>query len=172
MPGEPFVVHRREGNPVWFFGSLMTVKTTSENTGSTIGLVEQVAMPGFAPPLHVHHNEDELFYVMEGEATWVCGDRTFKLSADSVVFLPRAVPHAFRVEGTAPIRMLVLHIPGGCEHLYEDMGEPAKERSMPPLGVGPSIEEIAADPTLTRHMHAISEKYNCTIVGPPPKFAS
>src|SRR5215468_8983884 len=82
-----------EGQAVWFLDNHMTIKATASSTGGAFGLVESLIAPGFSPPLHVHHREDESFWVLEGELSMRCGDRTFRACAGSFVFLPRDVPH-------------------------------------------------------------------------------
>jgi len=59
---------------VWFLGTLMILPATAEQTQGAFGLIEQILPPGFAPRLHVHHNEDEAFYLVEGEASFTCGE--------------------------------------------------------------------------------------------------
>src|SRR5215475_6680749 len=87
-----------EGQAVWFLRNRMTIKATAASTGGAFGLVESLVAPGFSPPLHVHHREDESFWVLEGEVSMQCGERTFRATAGSFVFLPRDVPHTFVVE--------------------------------------------------------------------------
>ena len=72
-----------EGEAIWFLRNHMSVKATAESTHGAFGLVESRVAAGFSPPLHVHHREDESFYVLEGELTMQCGDRTFRAAAGS-----------------------------------------------------------------------------------------
>ena len=63
-----------EGEHFWFFGGLTTIKADGAETGGRVMVTEQLAPRGSGSPLHVHHNEDEWFYVLEGELTiWVDG---------------------------------------------------------------------------------------------------
>src|SRR5919107_970200 len=101
-----------EGTPVWFLGNLMVVKATARSTNGAYGLLESLVAAGASPPLHVHHREDESFWVLEGEATFICGDQRFRASPGSFVFLPRGVPHTFVVESSTPARWLTLLTPG------------------------------------------------------------
>src|SRR6476469_4455945 len=101
----PSFLEPGEGPAIWFLRNRMSVKATAGSTGGAFGLVESLVAPGFSPPLHVHHREDETFYVLEGELTMKCGDRTFRAAAGAFVFLPREVPHTFVVEGDQPARM-------------------------------------------------------------------
>jgi mannose-6-phosphate isomerase-like protein (cupin superfamily) len=134
----------------------MTVKATADRTGGAFGLLESQIAPGFSPPLHVHQREDESFYVLEGDVTMRCGDRTFRVGPGAFVFLPRGVPHTFVVEGHTPARMLTLLTPGGGEGVFIDGGRPAEAEGLPPAAP-PDIEKLKA----------VSRTYGADIIGPP-----
>jgi len=144
------------GQPIWFLRNRMTVKATAQTTGGAFGLVESWVAPGFSPPLHVHHREDEAFYVLEGEVSMRCGDRTFRAAAGAFVFLPRDVPHTFVVEGDTPARMLTLLTPGGGEGVFIDGGRRPDDDGLPPA-TPPDIEAL----------RRVSDHYGAEIVGPP-----
>lgn len=145
-----------EGTATWFLQNRMVVKATAEQTGGAFGLVESLIAPGAAPPLHVHHLEDESFYVLEGELTFRCGDESFRATAGSFVFLPRGVPHGFVVESDVPVRMLTLLTPGGSEQFFVDAGRRPERDGLPPAGPPdiPRLKQVAA-------------QYGNEIVGPP-----
>lgn len=145
-----------EGPAIWFLRNRMTIKATARSTGGAYGLVESLIAPGFSPPLHVHHREDEAFWVLEGELSMRCGERTFRARAGSFVFLPRDVPHTFVVEGDAPARMLTLLTPGGGEGLFVEAGRPAERDGLPPVA-----------PLDVEGLKRVSERYGAEIVGPP-----
>ncbi len=145
-----------EGPTIWFLANRMTIKATAESTGGAYGLVESLIAPGFSPPLHVHHREDEAFWVLEGELTMRCGDNTFRARPGLFVFLPRDVPHTFVVEGDTPARMLTLLTPGGGEGLFVDGGRPAETDGLPPAAP-PDIEALKR----------VNQRYGAEIVGPP-----
>src|SRR6266516_819551 len=63
---------------------------------------------GFASPLHVHHDEHEAFYILEGTAEVHCGDEVFHVAPGSFVLLPRGIPHWHQVSSDAPMRRLVM----------------------------------------------------------------
>jgi len=157
MTGD-FALPPGEGQTIWFLRNRMTIKATAETTGGAFGLVESLVAPGFSPPLHVHHREDESFWVLEGELSMRCGDRTFRASAGSFVFLPRDVPHTFVVEGDTPARMLTLLTPGGGEGVFIDGGRPAEHEGLPPA-TPPDIDAL----------RRVSERYGAEIVGPAMK---
>src|SRR6059036_3666843 len=97
---QPYVLGREEGSAFWFLGALTFVKATGETTNGAFGLIEQLIPPGFASPYHVHHAEDEAFWVLEGDLTFVCSGQKSKAGPGGYIFGPREIPHGFRVEGT------------------------------------------------------------------------
>ena len=150
-----------EGEAWWWFGLLATIKATADQTGGQYTLVEILAPEGFASPLHVHHFEDEGFYILEGEMTFYVGDQTIKAQPGSFLFGPKEVPHAFAVD-SGPARLLFVLSPGGFEDLIRDMGEPAKELSIPPQ------PEAPPDEAQMQQMAAIAARHGNEILGPPP----
>ena len=105
------------------FGSgLMTIHADSRDTHGGFALVEISGEPGGEPPLHVHSREDELFYVLEGELTVQRGDETLVLGPGESGFLPRQVPHTFRLTSDYA-RWLVYITPGGFEEYFRTFGE-------------------------------------------------
>jgi uncharacterized cupin superfamily protein len=78
MGTRPYALARKEGQALWFLGTLGIVKAAGEHTGGAFGLIDNVLPAGFAGPYHVHRNEDESFYVVEGEMTFYVGDERVK----------------------------------------------------------------------------------------------
>lgn len=155
-PLQPHVVAPSEGSAYWFLGTLVLLKATGAATGGAFGLIEQVAPPGFGPPLHVHRGEDELFYLVEGEATFVCDGRQWRVGSGAAVFLPRDRPHTFRIEGDAPARLLQFTFPAGLERFFAELGEPAPALTLPPPAP-PDVDGLLA----------LAPKYRFEILGPP-----
>lgn len=152
----PYSLLLQEGDAFSFLGSLMTLKATADSTGGAFGLIEQLAPPGFAAPPHVHHAEDEAFYLIEGDATFSCGDLTFPAHPGSFIWLPRDVAHWFRVEGDAPARLLQWNSPAGLERFFVEMGEPVRDRMAPPAGP-PDVAKLLQ----------LASRYKVEIQGPP-----
>jgi mannose-6-phosphate isomerase-like protein (cupin superfamily) len=144
--------------PRWFFGALAWVKATGEQTGGQLSLVELVVPPGWASPLHVHHTEDESFYVIEGHLTVVVGDQRLSLGPGGYGFGPREVPHAFRAEGGQPARNLLLTTSGDLANFVLEASEPA------PAPVLPQPPELDM-----ARIAALSAKYNSQLLGPFPE---
>jgi quercetin dioxygenase-like cupin family protein len=151
-----YALTREEGQALWFLNTRVVVKATGEQTGGAFGLIEQVLPAGFASPYHVHHAEEETFYVLEGEATFISGGRKIKATAGSYVFLPRDIPHGFKVD--APTRLLILTTPSGFEQFVIEMSEPAADSTTPPT----------SPPDMGRLM-SLAAKYQIEILGPLPE---
>ena len=150
-----------EGEALWWFGMLATIKATKEQTGGRYTLVEILAPDGFASPLHVHHSEDEGFYILEGEMTFYVGDQTIKARPGSFLFGPKDVPHAFRVD-SGPARLLFIFSPAGMEGFIRESSEPARSLSIPPQ------PEEPPDEAQMERLAAIAARYGGEILGPPP----
>ena len=141
------------GEHLWFFGGLTTIKAA----GDSVMVTEQAAPRGSGSPLHVHHNEDEWFYVLEGELTiWVDG-AVEVVPAGGFVFGPRDVPHTFIVSSDEA-RFLLVTVPGDFAGFVRALAEPAPG---PVLPSGPS-----APPDMALVMKTASE-YGLEILGPP-----
>jgi quercetin dioxygenase-like cupin family protein len=133
---KPVFVASDEGEARWWGGGLAVIKASAADTGGQMTIVEVTEPPGAQAPLHVHHKEDEAFWVLDGDATFEIGETTIEARAGDYAFGPRHIPHRYSV-GDAGCRMLFILTPGGFEDLVTAMSEPAGSRTLPP----PSIEE-------------------------------
>ncbi len=158
-----FALDPGEGEALWWMGGLATIKATSEQTGGQYTLVEILVpeLPMEESLLHVHHFEDEGFYILEGEMTFYVGEQTIKARPGSYLFGPKDVPHAFSVD-KGPARLLFILSPAGMEGLIREMGEPARSLSVPPQ---PDEEPSEAE---MERMASIAARYGAEILGPPP----
>jgi mannose-6-phosphate isomerase-like protein (cupin superfamily) len=132
---DPGVVHVPPGGgrSVWFHGGLVTFYALGEDTGGAFTLFEEAIAPQDRALPHLHHEEDQAFYVLEGEHEFVCDGRTFAAKAGSFFYVPRGTTHSYENVGMEPGRLLILSTPaGGTERLFFDLGEPAAEGSPPP----------------------------------------
>jgi quercetin dioxygenase-like cupin family protein len=87
-------------------------------------LIENVGPSAGESRYHVHHNEDEAFYVLEGEMTVYVEGEKINAEPGTWVYAPREVPHEFRIEGASPAKFLLLYTPAGFEQFFVEVGEP------------------------------------------------
>jgi quercetin dioxygenase-like cupin family protein len=137
----PTAVRSNEGEARWWFGALAEIKATAADTGGQMTIVEVTEHPGAEAPLHVHHRDDEGFWILEGEVTFEVGDETIAAGVGDYVFGPRGIPHRFTV-GDRGCRMLFILVPGGIEDLIRATSVPAPSRTLPPPDDEPSAEEV------------------------------
>ena len=97
--------------------------------------------------------------MLEGRVRFRCGDREFVMEGGGYVFLPKGIPHAFRIEGSTPARLMQMTLPPGFERIVQDIGVPAPARTLPPPG--------ALAPDLIERLVALGTKYHFSVVGPP-----
>jgi quercetin dioxygenase-like cupin family protein len=133
-----FALKEGEGEARWWLGGLATVKATGKETDGRYTLVE-VLEPEGEQPFHVHHREDEGFWVLEGELTFEVGKETIKASPGSFLFGPRDIPHRYTVD-SGPAKMLFILSPAGFEEFIYATSEPAREYTLPPPPEGPPTE--------------------------------
>jgi quercetin dioxygenase-like cupin family protein len=107
--------------------------TGAESGGSYFTLIADVGPHG-GPPPHVHHLEEEQFYVLEGELSFSVGDQTFQVQSGDFVHIPRETVHSFK-NGRTPSRLLVTFSPAGIEGFFREAGELVGNRlaSPPPV---------------------------------------
>lgn len=138
-----YVLDRDEGQGIWFLGTRMTVKAGGEATAGAFTIIDQECPPGFATPAHVHHLEDELFYVLGGALQVTCGDRTWEAGAGALVFLPKGRPHQFVVGEGQPARLLQIAAPAQFERFVAEVGVPATRPGLPDPEL-PDLERLVA----------------------------
>ena len=123
---DPIALQKGEGEAFWFLGQLVTIKASAETSGGGLTLIEAVAGQGPGAPLHVHHNDNEWFFVLEGEMAFWVGGTTIEAPAGSFVYGPREIPHTFDVT-SSQARFLLGTNPAGFESFVRMVGEPAKD---------------------------------------------
>lgn len=139
---EPRVLHvpRGEGRAVWVVGDTYTFKAVSKDTNGQLFAWEAEIPPHAGPPAHVHLNQFESYYVIEGELEVLDGATTFAATAGSFVYIPAGAVHAFRNRTDRPVRMLIWMTPGGFEDFFLEVGQPARPGEKAPL-LGPDEGE-------------------------------
>jgi quercetin dioxygenase-like cupin family protein len=144
---------------VWWKTGRITLKAGPAETGNAFSQFEVDDPRGSGPPLHVHHNEDETFYVLDGQVTMFVGDERIDLGAGDYLFGPRGVPHAYLVRSERA-RMLVTISPSGSEQLFVSLGVPVTGVEPPTDAVMPPMPEMAR----------LFAGYGAEILGPPPSL--
>jgi quercetin dioxygenase-like cupin family protein len=148
-----------EGEAFWLLGMLETVKIGRADTNGSFGLLEIVVPPGHGSPWHVHPEEDEWFYVLDGNFTFYVGDTRLDLTTGGFAFGPKGVPHTFIAAGSAAARALVGFAPMQFEGFLREVGQAAPARVLPPPPAGPP-------PDISR-LAPIAERNGMVILGPP-----
>jgi mannose-6-phosphate isomerase-like protein (cupin superfamily) len=129
--GTPYLLAAGDGQDLWFLGNLVTWKATGEQTHGQLTIAEFVHPAGFAPPLHRHLREDEIFYILSGTAEFCCKGERLRAAAGDFVLLPAGEPHAFLVGNGEPLHALQITTPSGFEHFAAAAGKSATERRLP-----------------------------------------
>ena len=114
-PGQGITITGPVGGPLQF-------KARGEQTGGALTALENVIPPGTGPPLHVHAGQDEAWWVVAGAVRFQLGEEVADAGPGTFVWVPRGVAHAFRNDGEAPARLLVLFTPAGMEPFFDAMG--------------------------------------------------
>jgi quercetin dioxygenase-like cupin family protein len=154
---DPIALGAGEGEAIWSFGVLATIKASTETTAGRVAVIEHLAPEGAGSPLHVHRREDEWFYIIEGTVTFWVGGEVIEASAGSFVYGPRDIPHTFIVS-SAEARFLLVTEPAGFEEFMRLLGTPAPTRTIPPP---------AAPPADLAPLVAAAAEYGIEILGPP-----
>lgn len=146
------VVLRGEGEVVTALGSRYRYKAVGEATNGAYSLVEETLLDDEGPPLHVHEQEEEAFYVLSGRGVFVVGDERRELGPGDFVIVPRGAPHALARLGPDDLRMLVICSPAGLEQFFVEV-----ERR----------EAAGGSPMGEDDVVSLAAEFGTRIVGPP-----
>ena len=148
---EIIVLRPGEGRPIDLGGFQMSVKATGNETGGAFSLLEANEPPGFGPPLHIHQDAAEAFYVLEGEYIIFLDGREVSCPAGSFIFIPVGIPHGFRV-GNVPGRKLNFYAPAAMVGYFDELGDATRNGEV--------------DPAALSH---IADRYSMEVIGPVPE---
>jgi len=123
----PVVLQPDKGKLLDVLGDTVTIKITGEDTDGVYTVLEYVSPPQGGPPLHLHHREDEAFYVLEGEFEVQCGDNKIQAVPGSFVLAPKEIPHTFRNISSGSSKVLIITTPAGIENFFEELSELSKQ---------------------------------------------
>jgi quercetin dioxygenase-like cupin family protein len=155
---KPYSLADEEGEAVWMFDALDTIKADAEQTGGGFAVVEFSDTEGSAVPLHVSDRWDRGFYILAGEYTFVLDDDDLAAEPGTWIFAPRKTRLAWRCKSPEG-RLLNVTAPGGIEGFYRDIGESVSDRRDLPARTDPDVERLSRT----------ALQYGITIVGPPPR---
>lgn len=141
---------------MWSLGGRFTTKVSPHDADDRFGLVEALAFRSTEPPLHIHHREDEAWYVLDGQMTFYVGEESMVATSGSFVFAPRGIPHTFTVD-VEPTRVLVFASPAQFLNFATEMGVEATDDTPPAGFSAPSPEQLGP----------VAERYGIEVVGPP-----
>ena len=153
----PIIRQAGEGEQMWFAGGgVFTWKVTAAETGGEFFLIEDKMVRGKRTPLHLHPNQDEALYVLEGELLVDVEGEQSRVGPGGIFFAPRGVAHAFMVVSQTA-RVLGLMTPGAGESFYRDAGEPLD-----------ATTDASRPPDWARLREVAERSDTITLLGPPP----
>ena len=124
-------------------------KVTSADSQGSCTIFEMNALPRSGPFLHVHHREDEWYYVLSGEFIFKAGGVDHNLTTGASIWLPRGTPHVWANTATTNGKLILLCQPGGFEHFFDEIGKVPMEQKN------------------TETMRQLMAKYGMDLLGPP-----
>jgi quercetin dioxygenase-like cupin family protein len=144
---------------VWWKSGRCTIKAGPDETGNAFSQLVMDEPRGSATPVHIHHNEDETFYIVEGQVSMFGDEGRIDLEAGDYFFVPRGVVHAYLVRSERA-RMLVTISPSGTEQLFVSLGVPVTGSEPPTDAVMPPMPELVR----------LFAAHGTEIIGPPPSL--
>ncbi len=151
IAGGAFVLQPGEGRAIDVGTTSRTVKADGEATDGAFSLIETAGPPGSGPPLHIHDDAAESFYVLEGEFIVYLDSREVLCPAGSFVYIPAGLPHGFKV-GSVPSRKLNLFTPAAMAGYFDELADAARRGTVDP-------DTLAV----------IARRHSMRVVGPLPE---
>lgn len=136
-------LHRPAGTGATYLGpgDVYRFLVTGAETRGAYFAMEALVPPGGGPPPHVHRNEDETFYVLEGECRILLADEWITTGIGDFVNVPRGTVHRFYNHGAETMRMVVTFTPAGIEGFFEETLEPRLDPTAP---IPDNVDAVAA----------------------------
>ena len=151
-------MHVIDGRSIWFMNTHVTIRVSAGDGLDGISVLEHRATHGDSPPLHVHHDEDEIFHVLEGEVRYRVGDTERQAGPGDTLLAPKGTPHTYRIE-SPEARMLTI-TRGQFESFIRAFGRPADHAGLPEQSGPPTPEQAEA-------LAQACRKFGIELVGPP-----
>jgi quercetin dioxygenase-like cupin family protein len=151
---KPIIRIPQQGRTVSLVGDVYRFLATGEDTNGKYTLIEALVGPGGGPPPHVHSQEEEGFYILEGEITFTINGERVVATPGTFANMSVGTPHSFKNESNKPAKMLVSVAPAGLEKMFMEIGVPLAEGATTALP--PTREDI-------QKLLAIAPKYGIEI---------
>jgi mannose-6-phosphate isomerase-like protein (cupin superfamily) len=148
---QSMVAGRGEGTRVFVLGAEITIKIASADTDGAFTVFEGETPPRHGPPLHRHADQDEWWYILDGEFRFEIDGQELMARTGDTVFAPRGSVHTFQNIGSAPGRTLTTTVPGGIDVFFQELEQAA------PRGAAPDPARMM--PIFVRHRQEL--------MGPP-----
>lgn len=145
---------------LWFLNTLVHIRVAHTAGTDGLSVIEFQAPFADSPPLHIHHTEDELFHVLEGEFRFSVGGQEMRAGPGEVLLARKGIPHTYRVESADGGRYLVVTTHGDFERFVRELSRQAERAALPAPSGPPTPEQIQA-------LSAAAMRHNGEIVGPP-----
>jgi mannose-6-phosphate isomerase-like protein (cupin superfamily) len=141
-----------------WLGELAIIHTTGKETNGKYCIIELYATAQGSPPWHVHHNEDEGFFIIDGAFTFSVGNTSLKAKSGDYLMAPKGIPHTYSVDSPGHARLLMICSPAGFEEAVRSMSSRATSL------VPPDPENAEID---FEKITAIAARYGIEFVDPP-----
>jgi mannose-6-phosphate isomerase-like protein (cupin superfamily) len=148
---------KKQSSMLSVLGEIMAFKITGEEAGGSLCVVELIAFPHNGPPPHIHHREDESFYILDGAFSFLLGDRTTEAGQGFFCRVPKGTLHTYQNIGTQPGKALVILTPAGFEKFWMEIGKPVASLTGP---TGPP------DPETIARLLSLAPKYGLEVKAP------
>ena len=161
MPSQSSIVSPGEGPQVEFIpGELMIWKATGATTEGALDCVEVQLEPLVGPREHIHHQQDETFYVLEGDFRFKVGGKLVDTSTGGFVFVARGTPHCWKNIGVGIGRLLIIFTPGGMEGYFQELSPLIRTI------IAGNADQSKVDPSILAEADVIMKRYHYKLVGP------
>jgi len=145
---------------IWFLNTLVHIRVSQQDGKDGISVLEHRAPYADSPPLHIHHWEDEIFHVLEGEIRYQIGDAVQTFGPGATLLVPKGTPHTYRVESRSGGRWLTITAHGDFEQFVRALGREAEREELPPQADRPSSEMVG-------RLALEARRFRIELVGPP-----
>lgn len=144
----------------WFLNTLVVIRVPPERGTDGLCVLEHRAPKGDSPPLHVHHDQDEVFALLEGEARFSLSGRDIEARPGDCLIVPKGEPHSYLATSAEGVRFLTITRGGGFVGLVREVGRAAETDGLPEPSRPPSSEAQQA-------LALIARRHGVEFVGPP-----